>query len=85
LRLSAKERGQKNILIMNTDSKKNETEQCIIPIVRRSFLFDDGVDVKHKRDGKMVVKCREYVYKYKEYMYLLSNGLWYFESDLNYA
>jgi len=65
---------------------ENRTEQALtIPVVRRSFLFDDGVKVKHLRDGELVVKCREYVYKYKSYMYLLSNGLWYLESDLNYA
>ena len=70
---------------MNTDTKKNETKQCTIPVVRRSFLFDDDEQVKHIRDGKLVVKCREYVYRYKSYMYLLSNGLWYLEGDLNYA
>ena len=49
------------------------------------FLFDDEDEVKHIRDGKLVVKCRQYVYRYKSYMYLLSNGLWYLEGDLNYV
>ena len=28
---------------MNTDSKKNETKQCTIPVVRRSFLCQIGL------------------------------------------
>ena len=37
---------------------------------------------RHKRDGLLKIITREYVHKYKEYMYLLENGLWYFKSDL---
>jgi Tfp pilus assembly protein PilZ len=50
----------------------------------KRYLFEDGQEVKHIRDGKLKVKCREYKYMYKSYMYLLSNGLWYLESDLDY-
>jgi hypothetical protein len=36
----------------------------------------------HKKDGNLNIITRHYSYKYKEYMYLCDNWLWYFGSDL---
>lgn len=33
-------------------------------------------------DGVLEVLASEFCYSHKSYLYLLSNGLWYFESDL---
>lgn len=40
-------------------------------------------EVFHKRDGNLTVIDKYYDGKYEEYNYLLSNYLWYLESDLN--
>ena len=41
---------------MNTDSKKNGTEQCTIPVVRRSFLAWVG-EYKPDHVSKIVLAC----------------------------
>lgn len=38
----------------------------------------------HKKEGTLTLLTRVYEHKFKERMYLSDNGLWYFESDLNF-